>query len=357
MAVAIGAAVVAVALFSTVAVVALSGGGDDSARPASSASTTARVSTTPAPASTAAPLAADRPLSTATRSGLDVGRTYAVGTRTITFVDSTRPTSPNGSFAGAPDRTLPTQVWYPAEGAAGGAPLADAAPDRGHGPYPLVLFAHGYDVTPDFYAALLERWAAAGYVVAAPTFPILSGTPGGASHVDYEQTFGDASFVITQMLALGGDDPPAGLVDPDRIAAAGHSDGEVIAFGVGFLACCRDARVKSVIAMAGDLANANNPHVRDTGTPILHIMETNDEYDPYQHSIEWDRENLTAPRWMVSLDSSHVPPYTQPGDPAFELVSRITVAFLDGTLKGHPERLDAVASDVAGAPRVGTLER
>ena len=120
---------------------------------------------------------------------------------------------------------------------------------------------------------MLERWAAAGYVVAAPTYPILSGSDGGTSHVDYEKTFADTSFVITQVLALGGDDPLAGMVDPDRIAAAGHSDGEVISFGVGFLECCRDARVTSVIAMAGDLSNANNPHVRDTGTPILHIME------------------------------------------------------------------------------------
>ena len=160
--------------------------------------------------------------------------------------------------------------------------------------------------------------------------------------------------MITQVLALGGTDPLAGLVDPDRIAAAGHSDGEVISFGVGFLQCCRDPRVRSVIAMAGDLSNANNPHVRDTGTPILHIMETNDEYDPYPHSIEWDRENLTAPRWMVTLNSSHVPPYTQPGDPAFELASAITVAFLDGTLKGHPERLDQVTSDVMAQPAVGT---
>ena len=232
---------------------------------------------------------------------LDTTRRYAVGTRTLTFVDPSRTTSANGSFGGAPTRTLPTEFWYPAEGAAGGDPVADAAPDTGHGPYPLVLFAHGYDVTPDFYAPLLERWAAAGYVVAAPVFPILSGSDGGASHVDYEKTFGDASFVITQVLGLGGGDPLGGLVDPDRIAAAGHSDGEVVSFGVGFLECCRDPRVRSVISMAGDLSNANNPHVRDTGTPILHIMETNDEYDPYPHSIQWDRDNLTAPRWMVSL--------------------------------------------------------
>jgi dienelactone hydrolase len=360
-AVTVGVAVVALAVVLTLAGIALLGGDDDDPATSGAASTRTTVTTT-APPTTLAPTTsqAEAPADTAANASpaaLAIGQTYAVGTRTLTFVDTSRPTSPNGSFGGAPTRTLPTEVWYPAEGAAAEAPTADAAPARGRGPYPLVLFAHGYDVTPDFYAPLLQRWAAAGYVVAAPVFPILSGTPGGASHVDYEQTFADGSFVISQMLALPGGDSLAGLVDPDRIAAAGHSDGEVISFGLGFLECCRDTRVKSVISMAGDLANANNPHVRDTGTPILHIMETNDEYDPYQHSIDWDRENLTSPRWMVSLNSSHVPPYTQPGDPAFELVSRITVAYLDGTLKGHPERLDDMAADVAAAPDVGTLER
>jgi hypothetical protein len=212
-------------------------------------------------------------------------------------------------------------------------------------------------VDPDFYAPLLARWAAAGYVVAAPEYPILSGSDGGASHVDYEQTFGDASFVITQVLGLPTTDPLGGLVDPARIGAAGHSDGEVISFAQGFLECCRDLRVKSVIAMAGDLSNANNPSVRDTGTPILHIMETGDEYDPYQHSIDWDRENLTMPRWMVTLNSSHVPPYTQPGNPAFELTSDVTIAYLDGTLKGKASRLDDLAQTIASQPDVATLQR
>jgi dienelactone hydrolase len=360
MAVAIGAAVLTFAVVFTVVGIALFGGNDDDSATSVSTSTTipsTSTSTTATAPATRASAPAETPAPSPAQSAIDIGRTYAVGTRAETFVDTTRATSPNGSFAGAPSRTLPTQFWYPAEGAAGNPPTADGSPDRGHGPYPMVLFAHGYDVTPGFYAPLLERWAAAGYVVVAPTFPILSGTPGGASHVDYEQTFADGSFVITKVLGLGGDDPLAGLVDPDRIAAAGHSDGEVISFGLGFLQCCRDQRVRSVIAMAGDLSNANNPHVRDTGTPILHIMETNDEYDPYPHSIEWDRENLTSPRWMVSLNSSHVPPYTQPGDPAFELVSRITIAYLDGTLKGHPERLDAVGGEVMAVPDVASLER
>ncbi len=357
--VAVGAAVLVLVAVLVAGGLARFGSSDDDA-PVSAGGSKRSTTTTVAPTTaTAAPTStpAAGPSTTAPAAGLDTNRRYAVGTSTLTFVDASRGTSPNGSFGGAATRTLPTELWYPAAGAAGGDPVAGAAPDPAHGPYPLVLFAHGYDVTPDFYAPLLQRWAAAGYVVAAPVFPILSGSDGGASHVDYEQTFGDASFVITQMLALGPGDPLAGLIDPNRVAAAGHSDGEVVSFGVGFLACCRDPRVKSVISMAGDLANANNPSVRDTGTPILHIMETNDEYDPYEHSIQWDRDNLTAPRWMVSLNSSHVPPYTQPGDPAFELTSSITVAFLDGTLKGRADRLDAVTSEVVAQPAVGAIER
>jgi dienelactone hydrolase len=289
---------------------------------------------------------------------LDVDRRYAVGVHQVTYVDSSRSTSANGSFEGASTRTLPTTIWYPAQGDPGNAAQSDAPPDRDHGRYPLVLFAHGYDVTPDFYRPMLERWAAAGYVVVAPTFPILSGIPGGASHTDYEKTFDDASFVISRVLDTATTDPVAALVDPARIAAAGHSDGETIAFGIGFLACCRDARVSAVIPMAGDLSRSNNPHVRDTGIPILHIMETNDEFDPYDHSIAWDRDNLTAPRWLLTLENaSHVPPYTRPGNPYFELVMATTIDFLDGTLKGHPERLDRIKTDVAANPTLADLER
>jgi len=365
MALAIGAVVVVLVVGAVAGGVAVFGGddGDGSSVAAGDANTTTSTSSTASstvPTTSAAPgtsAPATSPPTSAPPKPIDIARRYAVGTRTLTFEDTSRSTSANGEFGGAPTRTLPTEFWYPAEGAPGGAATADATPDQGDGPYPLVLFAHGYDVTPDFYTPLLERWAAAGYVVAAPVFPILSGSDGGASHVDYEKTFGDASFVITQVLGLSGGEPLAGMVDPDRIAAAGHSDGEVVSFGVGFLECCRDPRVRSVISMAGDLSNANNPHVRDTGTPILHVMETNDEYDPYPHSIQWDRDNLTAPRWMVSLFSSHVPPYTQPGDPAFELTSSITTAFLDGTVKGHPERLDDVTGDVTARPGVGSIER
>jgi len=337
---AVGGAIFLIAL---VAVVANSSvfGTDEQARRGSSRSGTTTASAVPS---------STTPITTAPPP-VDVDRRYAVATYTAEFVDSTRSTSPNGTFAGSPTRTLTTTFWHPASTEGG-------EPDRAHGPYPLVLFVHGYDQTAAFYAPMLERWARAGYVVAGPTFPILSGVPGGASHVDYDKLFGDASFVISQTLASGTDTPIGGLVDGNRIAVVGHSDGEMVSFSLGFAACCREPRVRSVIAMAGDLSNAGVDPMRDSGLPVLHVMETNDEYDPYPHSIDWDRRSLTAPRWMLTLrGASHVPPYNLAGNPYFELVAATTIDFLDGTLKGRVDRLDRISADVAARPDLATIER
>ena len=336
-------AVVLVAVAAIGAWFALGSGGGGHGAEAGPASPTASTTTSLpiAPVVTATPSSAPPPTAS-TSAGPPVDRTYGVTTAERTFVDTSRATSPNGSFGGAPSRTLVTSFWLPSE----------------PGTYPLVVFAHGYAVTPDFYVPMLERWAAAGYVVAAPTYPILSGIPGGASHTDYEETFADSSFVITQVLGLDRGDVVGAKVDRDRIAVAGHSDGEVVAFGLGFLACCRDPRVDAVIAMAGNLENANNDHVRDTGTPILHVMETNDEFDPYGPSIAWSRANLTAPRFLLTLQgASHVPPYTIAGDPHFELLARVVIDFLDGTVKEHAERLDRIGQTAAASSGLATLER
>jgi predicted dienelactone hydrolase len=43
---------------------------------------------------------------------------------------------------------------------------------RTDGPFPLVVFGHGYAVTPAIYADLPRAWTRAGFVVAAPVFPL-----------------------------------------------------------------------------------------------------------------------------------------------------------------------------------------
>jgi predicted dienelactone hydrolase len=341
----------------TVAAVALAACGDG-ARTAGQSEPTAP---TPSTATTVPP--PSTPVTT-NAPPLTVDRRTGVGERTMTFVDASRPTSANGSFPGASDRTFPVTIWYPAGGDLDAAAVVDAAPDRAGGPYPLVVFAHGYAVTAQYYAELLRRWAAAGYVVAAPTYPLLSGGPGGgASHDDYEMSFADTTFVITELLrtfdGVGiGSDALTGIVDANSVGVAGHSDGEVVAYGLGFLSCCRDPRVKSVVAMAGNLGNIANPVQRDTGVPIMHVIGEADELEPYSTAIEYDRDELPVPKWSVTLvDGTHAPPYRSPSSPHFDGVVAMTTDFWDGTLKGRPDRLARIDTIVSSAPNLFRLER
>jgi dienelactone hydrolase len=315
------------------------GGGTDRATPAASAPTTVPT----APPTTVLP-------TTTTTAPPVVGRRTGVGVRQETFVDPSRSTS--GVGAG---RTFPTTIWYPTPGDPDAPAVPDAPPDRSVGRYPLVMFVHGYEATPDNYEELLRRWAAAGYVVAAATYP------GGDD--DYALQFADTSFLITQLLQLAGgapgSNPLAGTVDPQRVGVSGHSNGELIAYGLGFMQCCRDPRVKSVISLAGNLGNVlDYPIQRDNGVPILHVLGSSDELQPWGASIQWDRDNLTPPRWSVTLvGGSHAPPYQSPTSPYFDGVVTITTDFLDGTLKGHPEQLTAIDDYVAGTANLFRVER
>jgi dienelactone hydrolase len=315
---------------------ACGGGGEKSAGPVA-ISTTVPV-TAPAPSTTV-------PATTTTTAPLVVDRRTGVGVRQETFVDATRSTS-----TGESTRTFPVTIWYPAAGDPDGPAVPDAPADRSVGAYPLVVFVHGYAVTPAFYEELLRRWAAAGYVVAAAAYP------GGDD--DYAMQFTDTTFLITELLQLSSSNPLAGTVDPQRIAVAGHSNGEAIAYGLGFLQCCRDQRVKSVIALAGNLGNINNPVQRDNGVPVLHVIGEADELQPYGASIQWDRDNLTSPRWSVTLvGGSHAPPYRSPSSAHFDGVVDVTTAFLDGSLKGHPEKLAAIDDIVAANSNLFRVER
>jgi len=318
---------------------ACGGGGDDAGR---AASTSAPPVTVTSPPTTAPP-------TTTTTAPPVVDRLTGVGVRHETFVDPTRPTSD-----GASSRTFPVTIWYPTPGDPDAPAVPDAPPDRSVGAYPLVVFVHGYAVTPDFYEELLRRWSAAGYVVAAAAYP------GGDD--DYGLQFTDTTFLITQLLALSGgapgSNPLVGTMDAQRVGVAGHSNGEAIAYGMGFLQCCRDTRVKSVIALAGNLGNVNNPVQRDNGVPVLHVLGEADELQPYGDAIQWDRDNLTSPRWSVTLvGGSHAPPYRSSGASHFAGVVEITTDFLDGSLKSHPEKLVAIGDYVAANANLFRVER
>ena len=156
-----------------------------------------------------------------------------------TFVDTSRPTADHGSVPGAPSRTLRTTVLFPAT--ADGGP-----PDTTAGPYPLVVFAHGSGGLGTDYFPMLRSWAAAGYVVAAPEFPVAASGPDGrqgdsSSIEDLANQPADMSFLVTQLLAAT--TPIHDVLDPNRVGAPGHSLGAMATLAVTENTCCRDERM------------------------------------------------------------------------------------------------------------------
>jgi dienelactone hydrolase len=284
---------------------------------------------------------------------------YAVGRRTHTFVDSSRPTAANGMYPGAPERTLLTTIWYPATGPArdDAAPVADAPSDTEHGPYPLILMSHGYLARGVIYEKVAKQWASAGYVVAAPDYPLSNtNAPGRPVVTDTKNQPADASFVIDQVIA-GDDELLGGIVDRDRIGAAGHSLGAITTFGLAYSDCCRDDRIDAAIAMAGAtiLVDAPSHYFNDTTTPLLSVHGDADRTVPYRlGESAWERAN--PPKLLVTFaGGQHVFPYLGGEDAQAEAFYEFTAAFFDRYVKGDDGALERVHEAVANPEAKATL--
>ena len=133
--------------------------------------------------------------------GSPVPPKFAVGVVTETFVDSHR-TTPAWNQSPSYLRGLSSRrSSIPRPALLVGNPQREAAPDKAAGPFPLVVFAHGLGGTPQDYITLLTAWASAGFVVAAPLFPLSNANvPVGpdAGHVVNQPK--DMSYVIDSVL-------------------------------------------------------------------------------------------------------------------------------------------------------------
>ena len=258
---------------------------------------------------------------------------FAVGEVTMRFIDKTRTVR----FPGRPaqPRRLVTVVRYPAVGS----PSAKDLPARHHraaGPFPLVVFGHGFAVTPATYFRLLRAWASAGYVVAAPVFPLENTiAPGGPNESDLINQPRDMRFVITRVIAASAD--PAsrfyGLVDPRRIAVAGHSDGGETALAVAYNRYFLDRRVRAAVILSGaKLAGSTGFTFPSPSPPLLAVQGTADATNLRGYTCEFYDE-APRPKYLLQLlGASHLSPYTVQ-QPQLAIVERVTIAFLRRYLK------------------------
>jgi predicted dienelactone hydrolase len=222
---------------------------------------------------------------------------YPVGVETFTFVDTSRSTPPNGDFPGAPERTLVTEVWYPATTAGRGTPV-----DIAGGPYPIVVHSHGFLDNRLGESYVTEHLASRGYVVAAVDYPLSNGAaPGGATVADVHNQAGDWSFVLDRVLV-----ELAAVVDPAWIGASGLSLGGLTTFLVTFHANLRDPRIRAALPMAPPGCIFTRRFFDTTPTPLLVLHGDSDQLVPFRENARRAFGRADRPKYLVKLkEGSH----------------------------------------------------
>jgi pimeloyl-ACP methyl ester carboxylesterase len=196
---------------------------------------------------------------------------------------------------------------------------------------PVVVFAHGFDAEPETYLPLLDAWAAAGYLVAAPEFPgSAANLPGTPVETDIGEQALDISFVISQL--LGG---VAGPLDTTRIAAAGHSDGGSTVATLALNPAYANPRIKAYLVLSG--AIPSNTVGGSWGTSpvsgtLLGVVGDNDEYGnlPATTSVV-DTADIGTKALVTVPGGDHAGIYID-GGPTPDAVRATTVSYLKAAL-------------------------
>ncbi len=184
----------------------------------------------------------------------------------------------------------------------------DLPPASDEGPYPLVLFSHGYGGVRTQSTELTTHLASWGMVVASPDHPsrgpavLLSGAPSeGTGEPDLLDTI---ELVSTQATTAGS--PLEGLVDTGLLAVVGHSAGG----GSAYL-LADDPRVLGYVALASPVGVPRSPAPGESTTssvtvppppdkPSLLVAGDDDDIADLDR-VEQAYELLPAPKELVVI--------------------------------------------------------
>ena len=173
-----------------------------------------------------------------------------------------------------------------------------------NGPFPLVIYSHGWGGARFYGSFDSEVLASHGFVVAAPdhkgatVFDVAHGTVDGNPRIDLNLP-ADSSFVITTLerrSATPGD-PFAGDIDASKVAMTGHAYGAYNTFATvsghtNAVGTVRgDPRVKAIVAMVPYSGPLSSVEVRHVNVPTLILTGTHDTTSP-----SWRRSPIIRAR-------------------------------------------------------------
>jgi pimeloyl-ACP methyl ester carboxylesterase len=171
----------------------------------------------------------------------------------------------------------------------------------------------------------MEAWAAHGYVVAAPEFPLTDEAVAGPNldEADINSQPADVRFVTDRIVSPSS--PLTARIDVHRVSVAGHSDGAETALAASTDPVpAGEPPYRAVMVLSGQPVNGSagrNP-------PVLIGQGDADTINPPSLSYA-TYQQAASPRYlMVMKGAGHLPAF-EAAQPWYPGVAAVTEAFLD----------------------------
>ncbi len=267
---------------------------------------------------------------------------YPVGRVNLRLRDDARPTPENGRFRGLPYRQLNTSVWYPAQRGLrrGSRPLAAG------GPFPLILYSHGFCSSRSEATRMAAHLASHGYILIAADFPLSSTLARGGrpTLMDVRGQAEDVGFLLREM-SRRNDHPRSRFhraVDLDRVGAAGISLGATTTLLATYHAKLHEPRIRAAVSIAGP-TSMFGPDFFGREVPLLHVHGDRDALVYYAHNARPLLERTGPWAHLLTVEGgshsgfAHIP---------MERLSLQLFGALVGPAGAHPDHADRLGCGV-----------
>jgi predicted dienelactone hydrolase len=201
------------------------------------------------------------------------------------------------------------------------------------GPYPLIIFSHGFGETRQLYVGLSAHWASQGYVVIKPAHAdagrLQPGDVAAAAKdqtpADWRNRVRDVTTIIDSLDKIEETYPELkGKIDRAKIGVGGQSYGAFTALLLGGArtypggTSYADPRVKAIVAMSpqgpSDTFGLTSESWKEVRVPVLFMTGSMDKGLADSETPEWRRQAFElspeGDKWLVVIDGANQGSFT-----------------------------------------------